>query len=185
MKLPSKYKKPITVVLIIMVCTVILIDNITISVDNTAEGTAQTFVQKLLDGDADKCAELMNDDLITEAGYETKKLFVHAFDKKLDTLIEKYEKKYGSSWSYELRVIDSFDYNPVLDILGLPPSYLDEVESELESQSYCHEYVKVVIAIDYKGGGLFKEKEGSEELELIMEKIDEDWLVCYFPALMN
>ena len=132
--------------------------------NNSAEKSAISFVEHMLDGDAQKCTELMCDDLIDMAGYESKKLFTNAFQKKLDALIETYEDKYGKSWDYNVSVIDSFEYTPEY--------YEYEGEGEL---------MKVVLKIEHEGGGLFKDKEGADEIPLIMAYSDGEWLVYDFP----
>ena len=129
---------------------------------NGAEKTAVTFVEHMLDGNAKKCTELMCEDLVDMAGYETKKLFINAFDKKLDLMIDEYKDQYGKRWKYNVSVIDSYDYEP--------EDYHD-IEDEL---------VVVVLEIEHKGGGLFKDKDGTDEFTLIMTKFDEKWLVYDF-----
>lgn len=140
-----------------------------ISIGNGAEGTAQKFVEHMLDGDAEKCTSLMHDDLIKVAGYETEKLFVNAFEKRLDSMIENYKDKYGRRWSYDVVVIDSFNVD-VYDALDYTPEYVEEGT-----------VVKVVLEIEHKGGGLFKDKEGTDEISLIMACYDGEWIVYDFP----
>ena len=160
-----KYKKTIVFLLIIILILVVFWDYLPfLSNSNGAEKAAVTFVESMLDGNSQKCTKLMCDDLIDMAGYETEKLFINAFEKKLDILIEAYKDKYGKSWNYKVSVIDSFDYTPEY--------YEYEGDGEL---------VKVVLEIEHEGGGLFKDKEGTDEFELIMEYSNCKWLVYDFP----
>ena len=94
MEIISKYRKIIIIALIIVLLVILLWDIIPFNnksshkdLDNGAEAVAVEFVENMLDGDAEKCANLMCDDLIAIAGYDTKKLFINAFEKKLDELI--------------------------------------------------------------------------------------------------
>ncbi len=164
-----KHKRIIIIALVVVLLLVVFLDKLPFNnseVRNDAEAVAGEFLQNMLDGDAEKCAELMCDDLIAMSEYETKKLFINAFDKKLDSLIETYKDKYGKLWTYEISVIDSFEYTPEY--------YAYEGDEEL---------VKIVLEIGHKGGGLFKDKEGTDEFEVVMGNIDGEWLVYDFPFL--
>lgn len=165
-----KHKKIIIAILVFLLLIVIFWDNLPISNSTTnAEETAQKFVEHMLDGNAEKCTSLMCDDLISVAGYETKKLFINAFEKQLDSMIDAYKDKYGRSWSYNVVVIDSFNVD-VYDAI-------DYIQEYAEAGTV----VKVVLEIEHKGGGLFKDKEGTDEVSLIMVCYDGEWLVYDFP----
>ena len=151
-----KHKKILIVGLLIVFLVCIFWD----CTGNSAEDTAVKFVENMLDGKAEKCADLMTDDLIGMSDYETKKLFVYAFEKTLDAKIESYKAKYGKMWKYEVNVIDSFEYEP---------EYYDYDGDE--------KLVKVILEVKHTGSGLFNDKEGTEELSLIMELLDGEWLV--------
>lgn len=162
-----KYKKIIVIALLALVVFVLLLNNINIG--NGAEETAQKFVEYMLDGNAQKCTSLMHDDLIDVAGYGTKKLFVNAFDKTLDSLVDEFEDKYGRNWSYDVVVIDSFNVD-VYDSFDYTPEYAEEGK-----------FVKVVLEIRHSGGSLFNSKEGADEVSLIMTHYNGKWLVYDFP----
>ena len=162
-----KHKKLIVAVLLVLVVFILLWN--TINIGNGAEETAQKFVEHMLDGNAEKCTSLMHDDLIDVAGYETKKLFINAFEKKLDSMIDNYKDKYGRIWRYDVRIIDSFNVD-VYDAVDYSPQYTEEGA-----------VVKVVLEIGHKGGGLFKDKEGTDEISLIMVCYNGEWLVYDFP----
>ena len=162
-----KYKKLIVVILLAIVLLFWFWNSINVS--NGAEETAQRFVEYMLDGNAKKCTALMHDDLIDVAGYETKKLFVNAFEKTLDSMTDTYKDKYGRSWSYDVVVIDSFDVD-VYDAFDYTLEYAEEGT-----------FVKVVLEIKHKGGGLFNDKEGTDEFSLIMAYYNGEWLVYDFP----
>lgn len=160
-----KHKKIVIAILIVLLLLILFWDNLPFgNSNNDAEKSAITFVEHMLDGDAKKCTELMCDDFIDMAGYESTKLFTNAFQKNLDTLIETYEDKYGKSWDYKVSVIDSFEYTPEY--------YEYEGDGEL---------MKVVLKIEHEGGGLFKDKKGTDEIPLIMQYSDGEWLVYDFP----
>ena len=162
-----KHKKIIVVVLLALVLLVLLWDSINIG--SKAEETAQKFVEHMLDGDAKKCTDLMCADLIDATGYETKKIFTNALEKTLDSMIDTYKDKYGRSWSYDVVVIDSFNVD-VYDVIDYTPEYAEEGT-----------FVKVVLEIEHKGGGLFNDKEGTDEISLIMACYNGEWLVYDFP----
>ena len=165
-----KHKKIIIVILALLLLLVIFWDSLSFeSGNNDAEKTAVIFVEHMLDGKAEKCTSLMHDDLIDVAGYETKKLFINAFEKKLDSMIDNYKDKYGRIWSYDVRIIDSFNVD-VYDAVDYSPQYTEEGA-----------VVKVVLEIEHKGGGLFKDKEGTDEISLIMVYYNGEWLVYDFP----
>lgn len=159
-----KHKKTIIALLIAVLLVVIFGDNLPFANSNKAEKVSIEFVESMLDGDAKKCVKLMSDDLIAMADYETEKLFINAFDKKLDALIESCKDKYGKRWKYEVSVIDSFEY--------IPEYYEYEGNGEL---------FKVVLEIEHKGGGLFNKKEGKDEIELIVERKGNKCLVYDLP----
>lgn len=163
MELIRNNKNKIIVGLLIVVVIVLLFDNVFVS--NGADRTAIAYVEYMLDGDAKKCTALMCDDLIDVAGYETKKLFINEFDKTLDAMIDSYKDKYGNRWSYKVTVIDSFAVD-AFDAFDYSLDY--EEEGKL---------VKVVLEVTHKGGGLFKETDGTETFELIMKNDNGDWLV--------
>ena len=170
MKVISKYKKIIIVILIIILLVVMFWDIVPLdnknshkNLDNGAELVAVEFIENMLNGDAEKCVSLMCDDLIIISGYDTKNLFINAFEKRLDELIESYKNKYGYRWNYSVSVIDSFEYTPEY--------YEYEGEGNL---------IKVVLEIEHTGGGLFKEKEGNDEFALVVEYVNQEWLVYSF-----
>ena len=162
-----KHKKIIVFALLALVVFLLFWNSI--NTDNGAEKTAQKFVEYMLDGNARKCTSLMHDDLIDVAGYETKNLFTNAFDKTLDSIIDEYKDTYGRNWSYDVVIIDSFNVD-VYDAFDYTPEYAEEGT-----------FVKVVLEIKHSGGGLFNNKEGSDEVSLIMIHCDGKWLVYDFP----
>lgn len=152
-----KYKKIIIALLIVILAFVILGDLIFTDSNNSAEKAAVKFTEAMLDADAKKCANLMCDDLIEMSNYETKKLFINALEKQLESAKDEYIDTYGKRWKYKVSVVDSFEYEPFYD---------------------CDEdLVKVVLKVEHKGSGLFNEKEGEEEIELIMVERNGKWLV--------
>lgn len=165
-----KYRKLIIFCLIVILLVVVFWDNIPFNnSSNGAEKAAITFVEYMLDGNAKKITELICDDLIDTAGYKTKKLFTNALDKTLDAIIDYYKDKYGKRWSYEVSVIDSFN----VDVFNAD----DYTPEDYEEGTV----IMVILEIKHKGGGLFKDKEGIDELELIMEYSNGKWLVFDFP----
>lgn len=164
----KKTKKIIIIGLIVLLVVILIGEYIPSSnekASNKAELAALRFIESMLDGDADECVDLMCEDLISLSNYETKKLFIHDFDKKLDILIDNYKEKYGSRWKHEVVIIDSYDYQLNSD------EDFDDSESDL---------MKVVLEIKHEGRGIFKEKEGAEEVQLIMKNTDGQWLVYDF-----
>ena len=155
-----KYKKIIIALLVIILVFVVLGDLIFVDGNNGAEKTAVKFTEAMLDVDAKKCADLMCDDLIEMSNFETKKLFINALEKQLESNQDEYIDTYGKRWKYEVSVIDSFEYEPFYD---------------------CDEdLIKVVLKVEHKGSGLFNEKEGEEEIELILVERNGKWLVYDF-----
>ena len=153
-----KYKKFLIFGLIILLALILFWDNIPFSNSNNgAEKAATNFIEYMLEGDAESCVDLMSDDVIESSGYDTKKLFTHALDKKLDLIIDTYKNKYGKRWRYKIIVIDSYEHEIFED------------------------YTVVVLEIQHKGSGLFKDKDGSEEVELILECVRDEWIVCDYP----
>ena len=155
-----KYKKPILIVLSVLLLLLVLSECDIFdesNYENNAELVAHSFVEAILDADAKKCADLMCDDLIEMSNYETKKLFINALEKQLESAKDEYIDTYGKRWKYKVSVVDSFEYEPFYD---------------------CDEdLVKVVLKVEHKGSGLFNEKEGEEEIELIMVERNGKWLV--------
>lgn len=167
MNIIISHKKIIVAVLLVLVILILLVNNINIG--NGSEKTAQQFVEYMLCGNARKCTSLMHNDLIDVASYETKKLFINAFDKSLDSIIDEYKDTYGRNWRYDVVVIDSFSVD-VYDAFDYTPEYAEEGT-----------FIKVVLEIKHSGGGLFNNKEGSDEVSLIMIHCDGKWLVYDFP----
>lgn len=152
-----KHKKIIIAVLIVVLCLVVFEDLIFTDSNNSAEKVAVKFTEAMLDADAKTCADFMCDDLIEISNYETKKLFINALEKQLESAKDEHIEKYGKRWKYEVSVIDSFEYEAFYD---------------------CNEdLVKVVLKVEHKGSGLFNKKEGEEEIELIMVERNGKWLV--------
>ena len=155
------YKNIIIIVLVALLALFIFWDSLPFGGGkNAAESVALKFTEAMYKGDAEKCVSLMCDDLIELSGYETEKLFINAFDNECDSIIDICKDIYGDDWKYEVSVIDSFEYTPPYDC--------DE------------ELVKVVLKIEHKGVVWFNEKEGDEEMGLIMVKRDGKWLVYDF-----
>lgn len=160
------HKKIVAAVLILLLLLVVFWDNLPFEKDSSnAENIAILFLKNMLDGNAKECADLMCNDLIDSAGYETKKLFINAFEKNLEVMIEAYKDKYGKRWEYEISVIDSFEYNPEY--------YYYNGDGKL---------IKVVLKIEHKGGGLFKDEDGNDEVEIIIEEINGKCLVYDLPV---
>lgn len=130
---------------------------------NGAENTAVKFVENMYGGNGEECAKLMSEQFIDSTDYETEKLFIKAFDDSLDNIVEEYQDKYGKRWKYEVSVIDCFEYTSMGD------------EFEYEGTP-----MKVVICIEHMGKGLFNEKEGEEEVTIIMAKENGKWRVFDF-----
>ena len=161
-----RHKKLLVGVLLFVLVLVIFGDSIfnaNSNFTNEAEETAVKFIENMLEGKAEKCVDLMADELIAMSDYETKKLFAHALEETLDASIESYKGKYGKRWKCEVCVIDSFDYEPEY--------YIYEGDGKL---------VKVVLEVEHTGSGLFNDKEGKEEMSIIMELSDGEWLVYDF-----
>ena len=155
-----KYKNIIIAVLIVVLCLIVFGDFIFTDSNNGAEKAAIQFAEAMFDADAKKCTNLMCDDLIEMSNYETKKLFINALEKQLESNQDEYIDTYGKRWKYEVSVVDSFEYEPYYD---------------------CDEnLVKVVLKVEHKGSGLFNKKEGEEEIELIMVERTGKWLVYDF-----
>ena len=162
MKTIIKNKGIIIVVLIALLVFVLLWDEIYIPsiVSNNIEDVAVVFTKAMLEGDADKCVDLMCDEFIDRGGYESKKLFTRAFQQTLDSILDDYKNEFGRHWKYSIAVIDTLDYS----------SFYEEYEMK-----------KVVLQLDHKGGSIFTKKEGTEDIILIMAKVDGKWLVYDFP----
>ena len=160
MEMLLKYKKQILIALCILLFFVVLLECDIfdeINYENDAELSACNFVEAMFDADAKTCADFMCDDLIEISNYETKKLFINALEKQLESAKDEHIEKYGKRWKYEVSVIDSFEYEAFYD---------------------CDEdLVKVVLKVEHKGSGLFNKKEGEEEIELIMVERNGKWLV--------
>lgn len=152
-----KYKKTIIAVLVVVLSLVVVGDLIFTDSNNGAEKAAVQFTEAMLDANAKKCANLMCDDLIEMSNYETKKIFVNALEKQLETAKDEYIDTYGKRWKYKISVVDSLEYEPFYGS--------DE------------ELIKVVLKVEHKGSGLFNEKDGEEEIELIMVERNGKWLV--------
>ena len=132
---------------------------------SAAENTAVEFTENMYAGNGEECAKLMSKQFIDDANYETEKLFIKAFDDTLDDIVEEYQDNYGKRWTYEISVIDCFEYT----------SMSNEYEYEYEGTP-----MKVVICIEHKGKGLFNEKEGEDEVTIIMAKEKGKWRVFDF-----
>ena len=69
------------------------------SPQNKAEAVAVKFLEKKYEGNAQKCVDLLFDELVDEAisayGYETEDVLVYALDKELNAAIEEYIEEYG------------------------------------------------------------------------------------------
>ena len=163
----TKYRKTIIITLLIILISILFFESITLG--KGAEKTAQKFVKHMLEGDAKACAQLMHDDLIYALDFETKKLFINSFDKKLSSLIEEYKDIYGKSWSYDVIVIDSFNVDIIYDTFYYTAEYAEEGNA-----------VKVVLEIKHKGRVFFNDKEGTDEIALIMARYKRKWLVYDF-----
>lgn len=121
------------------------------------EKVAKSYVNAMLDGDAKTVVKLTSSERIASSGYETKKLFTNHTEKTLDRAIEQYEDKYGDNWKYKVKVIDSYNCS-------------DEMLED-------GKYVIVFLTVQHKGSGWFNDKEGTEDIELILKKEGGKWKV--------
>lgn len=135
----------------------------------SAEDTAQRFVEALLDGDAKTATNLTSDITIEESNYNTRKLYIHALEENLNETIKRYEDKYGDSWKYKVKVIDSYDVD------------FSEIEDYVEITDYVSSSMKeVLISIEHKGSSWFNDKEGTEDMLITCIKMGRKWYVLYF-----
>ena len=130
---------------------------------NKAESNAVKFIDYMYAGNAQKATDLIFDDVLAAAiatgGYETESVFVYAFEKELDDLIEGYQEEYGKKWKYEINIIDSYEKNA-------PEGYTD------------YEVMEVALEIKHEGRKFFFFKiDGTEELKIQMIKKDNTWYV--------
>lgn len=130
---------------------------------NQAEANAVKFLESKFDGDAQKCIDLMLDELVSavidEGGYETENVLVYALDKQFDSSIKDYKDEYGKKWEYEISIIDSYEI------------------ASLEGFEEC-ECVEVVLNVQHEGRKLlFFKVDGSEEIKIQMMKKNNSWYV--------
>ena len=82
---------------------------------------------------------------------------------------ELYKDKYGDSWKYKVKVIDSYDVD------------FSEIEDYIEITDFVSDSMKeVAISIEHKGGGWFNDKEGTEDMVITCIKLGRKWYVLYF-----
>ena len=156
-----KHKKILIAILMVLLILILFWDNISSEYgSNELEKTAIIFVEAMLDGDADKCTDLMCDELIESSGYESEKLFTRALQQTLDSIIDDYKNEFGNRWKYTVTVIDVLEYSSLYD---------------------GEEMKKVILQIDHKSRSIFNKKEATEDFVLIMTNIDGKWLVYDFP----
>ena len=130
---------------------------------NMAEANAVTFLENYYDGDAQKCVDLILDELVAEIivadGYGTEDVLGYALEKALDSSIEEYRDEYGKKWKYEITIIDSY-----------------KIESPEGFSEY--ECMSVLLNVQFEGRKLlFFKVEGSEEKEVQMIKKNGTWYV--------
>lgn len=159
----KKNKKAILIVGIVLIAIIIF------SGGRSAEDTAQQFVEAILDGDAKTATKLTSDITIEKSNYTTRKLYAHALEESLKETRERYKDKYGDSWKYKVKVIDSYDVD------------FFEIEDYIEITDFVSESMKeVAISIEHKGGGWFNDKEGTEDMVITCIKLGRKWYVLYF-----
>ncbi len=135
---------------------------------NSAEDVAKEFIEASLKGDADKVVSLMSDITIDESPYETKKLFTHAMEKTLKNSRERYKDKYGDSWKYKVKVIDSYDVD------------FSDIEEYVEITDFIFDSMRdVAITVEHKGSGWFNDKEGTEDMIIRCVKEGKKWYVLW------
>ena len=155
------HRKLMILILIGNLLLVIFWDNLSFNKHtNDVESIAVQFLGYMLDGDADKCTDLMCDELIESSGYESEKLFTRALQQTLDSIVDDYKNEFGKRWKYTVTVVDVLDYS----------SFYEGDDMK-----------KVVLQIDHKSRSIFNNKEGTEDFVLIMTLIDGEWLVYDFP----
>lgn len=155
LELISKYKY----IIIAVVAVIILFS---LFGGGSPEDAAEDYVKSMLKGDYKKCVDLTSDEAIARSGEETRKLYSHKMEKALKALEERYKDKYGSGWKYKVKVVDSYEYTP---------QYVEYAADEL---------TKVIISVEHKGGGWFNDKEGSEDMEVIVGKENGKWRVISY-----
>lgn len=153
----------------ILIIGIALIAIIIFSGGRSAEETAQQFVEAMLAGDAKTATELTSDITIEESNYTTRKLYTHALEESLKETRERYKNKYGDSWKYKVKVIDSYDFD------------YSEIEDYVEITDFASSSMKeVVVSIEHKGSGWFNDKEGTEDMVITCIKLGRKWYVLYF-----
>lgn len=130
---------------------------------NKAEANAVKFLEYKYDGNAQKCIDLLLDELVAEAivayGYETEDVLVYALDKQLDNSIEIYQEEYGKKWKYEISIIDSYE-------ITAPEGFSE------------YECMEVLLNVQFEGRKLlFFKVDGSEEIKVQMIKKNNTWYV--------
>lgn len=154
---------------VILIIGIVLIAIIIFSGGRSAEDTAQQFVEAMLDGDAKTATELTSDITIEESSYATRKLYTHALEELLKENRDRYKNKYGNSWKYKVKVIDSYDVD------------FSEIEDYVEITDFVSSSMKeVAISIEHKGSGWFNDKEGTEDMVVTCIKLGRKWYVLYF-----
>ena len=162
----NKNKKAIVIVLMAIIFITLFCDG------RSAKDTAQRFVVATLKGDAKIVANLTSDITIEESNYTTRKLYTHALEENLKKTTERYKDKYGDSWKYKVKVIDTYDVD------------FSEIEDFVEITDYISSNMKdVAISIEHKGSGWFNDKEGTEDIVITCIKQGRKWYVLYWEQL--
>lgn len=116
------------------------------------EDVAEKFVKSMLEGDAKEFVSLLSEETIDSIGAQSKKILISKTEDTLEDMLERYEDKYGSSWDYDITVIDSY-----------------EGDNE--------DTVEVYIKVEHEGGGWLNDKSGEETLTVTVIKEDGDWRI--------
>lgn len=165
MEVIIKYKKIIVITLVVLLIGLIVWQLTKENLSNSSpEKVAKSYIESILQGDAEKAVSYMSKYTVSESLYETKKLLINALEKKLNQSIDSYKDKYGSNWEYEIVVIDSVEYS------------VDEYKETCNHYGF-ERIMMVYLEVKHTGGLFFTRKEESEEFEVLLAREDGKWVV--------
>lgn len=124
---------------------------------NSPQSVSKDFLEAMYSGNAKKCVSLMSDDLVLkmqkENGIDTKKLVISRMQGNLDNEIENFKDKYGKKWKFDIEIVDCYEKDGA---------------------------TKVAFNVQFKGKGLFKQKDGNEKGTLTLVKSGMKWRIDKF-----
>lgn len=161
MKKYSNFKKGMIVIMAMII--LILGTGCGTMPQNMAEANAVKFLEYRYEGNAQKCIDLMLDELVAEymvaRKCETEDVLVYAVNKDFESSIEDYQEEYGKKWKYEISIIDSYEITA--------PERFSE-----------YECMEVLLNVQFEGRKfLIFKVDGSEEIKIQMIQKNGVWYV--------